>query len=78
MGESLRTITDDTTRTKMSKLLKNAIKSGSLYDSIISLGATSLGHESMEKAKFVFESYSWDTVNSYFGLIERYRSWCSC
>lgn len=74
MGESLRTITDDTTRTKMSKLLKNAIKSGSLYDSIISLGATSLGHESMEKAKFVFESYSWDTVNSYFGLIERYQA----
>jgi len=58
----------------MSKLLKNAIKSGSLYDSIISLGAASLGHESMEKAKFVFESYSWDTVNSYFGLIERYQA----
>ena len=74
MGESLRTITDDTTRTKMSRLLKNAIKSGSLYDSILSLGTTSLGHESMEKAKFVFESYSWDTVNSYFGLIERYQA----
>ena len=74
MGENLGTITNDTTRTKMSKLLKNAIKSGSLYDSLISLGATSLGHESMEKAKFVFESYSWDTVNSYFGLIERYQA----
>jgi len=74
MGENLGTITHDTTRTKMSKLLKNAIKSGSLYDSLISLGATSLGHESMEKAKFVFESYSWDTVNSYFGLIERYQA----
>jgi len=74
MGENLGTIRNDTTRTKMSKLLKNAIKSGSLYDSLISLGATSLGHESMEKAKFVFESYSWDTVNSYFGLIERYQA----
>jgi len=74
MGENLGTITNDTTRTKMSKLLRNAIKSGSLYDSLISLGATSLGHESMEKAKFVFESYSWDTVNSYFGLIERYQA----
>jgi hypothetical protein len=28
----------------------------------------------MEKAKFVFESYSWDTVNTYFGLIERYQA----
>ena len=74
MGENLGTITDDTTGTKMSKLLRNAIKPGSLYDSLISLGATSLGHESMEKAKFVFESYSWDTVNSYFGLIERYQA----
>jgi Predicted ATPase len=74
MGENLGTITNDTTRTKMSKLLKNAIKSGSLYDSLISLGATTLNHESMEKAKFVFESYSWDTVNSYFGLIERYQA----
>jgi len=74
MGENLGTITNDTTRTKMSKLLRNAIKSGSLYDSLISLGTTSLGHESMEKAKFVFESYSWDTVNSYFGLIERYQA----
>jgi hypothetical protein len=74
IGENLGTITNDTTRTKMSKLLRNAIKSGSLYDSLISLGATSLGHESMEKAKFVFESYSWDTVNTYFGLIERYQA----
>jgi hypothetical protein len=74
MDDSLKTITDDTTRSKMSKLLKNAIKTGSLYDSIISLRAASLGHESMEKAKFVFESYSWDTVNSYFGLIERYQA----
>ncbi|MGB8767749.1 MAG: ATP-binding protein, partial [Nitrososphaeraceae archaeon] len=74
MSENLGTITNDTTRTKMSKLLKNAIKSGSLYDSLISLGATTLDHESMEKAKFVFESYSWDTVNSYFGLIERYQA----
>ena len=73
MGESLRTITDDTNKTNVSKLLKNVIKPGSLID-FISLGATSLGHESMEKAKFVFESYSWDTVNSYFGLIERYQA----
>jgi hypothetical protein len=74
MGKGLRTITNDTTRTRMSKILKNAIKSGSLYDSLISLGAASLGNESIEKAKFVFESYSWETVNSYFGLIERYQS----
>jgi hypothetical protein len=74
MGEGLRTTTDDTTRTSWSKLFKNAINPVSLFDSIISLGATSLGHESMEKAKFVFESYSWDTVNSYFGLIERYQA----
>jgi predicted RNA-binding protein YlxR (DUF448 family) len=74
MGKGLRTITNDTTRTRMSKILKNAIKSGSLYDSLISLGAASLGNESIEKARFVFESYSWETVNSYFGLIERYQS----
>jgi len=74
MDERLKTITNDTTRTKMSKMLRNAIKSGSLFDSLISLGAASLGNESIEKAKFVFESYSWETVNSYFGLIERYQS----
>jgi DNA helicase HerA-like ATPase len=74
IGESLRTNTDDRSRTAWSKVLKDAIKSGSLYDSIISLGTTSLRHESLEKAKFVFESYSWDTVNSYFGLIERYQA----
>ena len=74
MDERLKTITNDTTRTKMSKMLRTAIKSGSLFDSLISLGAGSLGNESIEKAKFVFESYSWETVNSYFGLIERYQS----
>lgn len=74
MGESLTRIGIDTTGTKVSKILRNAIKSGSLYDSLISLGAASLGNESIEKAKFVFESYSWETVNSYFGLIERYQS----
>ena len=74
MGEGLRTITNDTARTRMSKILKNAIKSGSLYDSLISLREASLGNESIEKARFVFESYSWETVNSYFGLIERYQS----
>src|SRR5438093_8172243 len=74
MDERLKTITNDTTRTKMTKMLRNAIKSGSLFDSLVSLGAASLGNESIEKAKFVFESYSWETVNSYFGLIERYQS----
>jgi hypothetical protein len=74
MDERLRTITNDTTKTKMSKLLRNAIKSGSLYDSPISLASISLGNISIEKAKFVFESYSWDRVNSYFGLIERYQA----
>ncbi len=74
MDERLRTITNDTTKTKMSKMLRNAMRSGSLYDSLISLASTSLGNISIEKAKFVFESYSWDTVNSYFGLIEQYQS----
>jgi Helicase HerA, central domain len=74
MRESLRTTKDDTTRTNWSKLFKNTINPVSLFDSILLLGATTLGHESMEKAKFVFESYSWDTVNSYFGLIERYQA----
>ena len=74
MDERLRTSTNDTTKSRMSKILRNAIKSGSLYDSLISLGAASLGNESIEKARFVFESYSWETVNSYFGLIERYQS----
>jgi len=58
-----------------------------LLDSLLSSGLSGLGDitktltkiintssESMEKAKFVFESYSWDTVNSYFGLIEQYQS----
>jgi hypothetical protein len=74
MDERSKTIPNDTTRTKMSKMFRNAIKSASLFDSLISLAATNLGNESIEKAKFVFESYSWETVNSYFGLIERYQS----
>jgi hypothetical protein len=74
MDERLRTSTNDTTRTRMTKILKNPIKLGTLYDSLISLGAAGLGNESIEKARFVFESYSWETVNSYFGLIERYQS----
>jgi len=58
-----------------------------LLDSLLPSGLPGLGNitktltkiintssESMEKAKFVFESYSWETVNSYFGLIERYQS----
>jgi hypothetical protein len=71
--ERLKTITNDTTRTKMSTI-RNAFSSVPFFDSFISLGAASLGNESIEKAKFVFESYSWETVNSYFGLIERYQS----
>jgi DNA helicase HerA-like ATPase len=27
-----------------------------------------------EKASFVFETYSWDTVNQYFGLMEKYEA----
>jgi DNA helicase HerA-like ATPase len=74
IDERLKTITnDDSTRSTMGKI-RNAIKPISLFDSFISLGAASLGNESIEKAKFVFESYSWETVNSYFGLIERYQS----
>jgi hypothetical protein len=75
MDKRLKITNDDSTRTKMSKI-RNAIKPIkpiSLIDSFIS-GAASLGNESIEKAKFVFESYSWETVNSYFGLIERYQS----
>ena len=30
--------------------------------------------QSLEKAKYAFESYSWDTVNSYFGILEQYQS----
>ena len=71
--ESLKTITNDKNRTKLRSILRDAFKSGSLID-LISSGAASLGNESMEKAKFVFESYSWETVNAYFGLIERYQS----
>lgn len=73
MDERVKTITNDTTRTKMSKI-RNAFSPVPFIDSLISLGAGSLGNESIEKAKFVFESYSWETVNSYFGLIERYQS----
>jgi hypothetical protein len=73
MDQRLKTITNDTTRTKMSKI-RNAFSPVPFIDSLISLGAGSLGNESIEKAKFVFESYSWETVNSYFGLIERYQS----
>ena len=73
-GESLKAITNDKNRTKVSNMIRTAFKPGSLFDSLISLGAASLGNESMEKAKFVFESYSWETVNDYFGLIERYQS----
>jgi hypothetical protein len=73
MDKRLKTITNDTARTKMSKI-RNAFSPVPFIDSLISLGAGSLGNESIEKAKFVFESYSWETVNSYFGLIERYQS----
>jgi Helicase HerA, central domain len=75
MDERVKTITNDTTRTKMSKMnfFKTLQEMPTLLDSVMSLGA-SLGNESIEKAKFVFESYSWETVNSYFGLIERYQS----
>jgi hypothetical protein len=76
MDERLKTTMDDTTRTKMNKMniFKTLQQMPTLFDSLISLGAGSLGNESIEKAKFVFESYSWETVNSYFGLIERYQS----
>ena len=59
----------DTFLGKLKELL-NRIKSTPL----IPLGLPNLDTESVEKAKFVFESYSWDTVNSYFGLIEQYQS----
>jgi len=70
LNETLKTMTSDTTMTK----IRNAFKPGSLFESFIPSGLSSLGNESIEKAKFVFESYSWETVNSYFGLIERYQS----
>jgi hypothetical protein len=70
LNETLKTMTNDTTMTK----IRNAFKPGSLFESFIPSGLSSLRNESIEKAKFVFESYSWETVNSYFGLIERYQS----
>ena len=72
--ESLKIITNDKNRTNVSNIIKTAFKPVSLIESLISSGAASLGNELMEKAKFVFESYSWETVNAYFGLIERYQS----
>jgi uncharacterized protein DUF87 len=72
--ESLKAITNDKNRTKVSSMIRTAFKPVSLIESLISSGAASLGNELMEKAKYVFESYSWETVNAYFGLIERYQS----
>ena len=72
--ESLKTIPNEKNRTKVSNMIRTAFKPVSLIESLISSGAASLGNELMEKAKFVFESYSWETVNAYFGLIERYQS----
>ena len=50
-------------------LFTKAVKSGSLFDSMISLGTEMASPQLLEKAKYVFESYSWDTVNSYFGIL---------
>ena len=61
-------------RSELVGLFRKAVKSGSLFDSIISLGTGMAGTESLEKAKYVFESYSWETVNSYFGILEQYQS----
>jgi uncharacterized protein DUF87 len=72
--ESLATITTEKNRTKVSDMIRTAFKPVSSIESLISSKAASLGNELMEKAKFVFESYSWETVNAYFGLIERYQS----
>lgn len=79
MIQKLRTTPDDKSET--------ASTHPKLFDSFLPSGLPGLGNitkmltkiiktssESMEKAKFVFESYSWETVNSYFGLIERYQS----
>ena len=55
-------------------LFTKAVKSGSLFDSIVSLGTGMAITQSLEKAKYAFESYSWDTVNSYFGILEQYQS----
>jgi DNA helicase HerA-like ATPase len=79
MIQKLRTTPNDKSETasthpKITKTLTKIIKTSSLLDSLLPLGLSGLGDESMEKAKFVFESYSWDTVNSYFGLIEQYQS----
>ena len=61
-------------RSEFLTLFKRTVKSSSLFDSVISLGAGMAGSQSLEKAKYVFESYSWDTVNSYFGMLEQYQS----
>jgi hypothetical protein len=79
MIQKLRTTPNDKSETasthpKITKTLTKIIKKSSLLDSLLPSGLSGLGDESMEKAKFVFESYSWDTVNSYFGLIEQYQS----
>lgn len=79
MIQKLRTTPNDksetaSTQPRITKTLTKIIKTSSLLDSLLPLGLSGLGDESMEKAKFVFESYSWDTVNSYFGLIEQYQS----
>lgn len=61
-------------RSELMAMFKRTVKSSSLFDSVISLGVGTAGSHSLEKAKYVFESYSWDTVNSYFGILEEYQS----
>ena len=77
--QKLRTTPDDKSETASThpKLLDSLLPSGLSGLGDITKTLTKIiktSSESMEKAKFVFESYSWETVNSYFGLIERYQS----
>lgn len=62
-------------RTILNEVLANSSR-GILKSYFQSFGLSKLNKNAIleEKASFVFETYSWDTVNQYFGLMEKYQA----
>ena len=62
-------------KTILNEVLANSSR-GILKSYFQSFGLSKLNKNAIleEKASFVFETYSWDTVNQYFGLMEKYQA----
>ena len=62
-------------KTILNDVLINSSR-GVLRSYLQSFGLSKLNKSAIleEKASFVFETYSWDTVNQYFGLMEKYEA----